>query len=336
MYGEPEYLTHPMTSTMTPPTNSRIDPLPTTTGVVAPAIRLIRDIYAEKQTLGQPVISFELFPPKTSKGNDLLFEGTLPALQALNPDFYSVTYGAGGSTRDKTLDIVDRIQREHRTTTMAHLTCISTARDDIERYLQEARNKGIRNILALRGDPPPYSDELERLEGGFDYSYQLVAFIKQKNAFSIGTAGFPESHITCTEGKHVDWRRLKSKIDHGADFVLTQLFFDNDDYFRFRDYLVETLGVTVPVTPGVLPISSTQQIKRFTAICGATLPAELQATLEAFGDDADGVADFGVDYATRQCEALLAGGAPGVHLFTLNKADAATRIINQLGLGVRD
>jgi methylenetetrahydrofolate reductase (NADPH) len=325
-------MTRPMTSAMTSPTNSRLDLRPTTAGVATPAIRLIRDIYAEKQALGQPVVSFEQFPPKTSKGDDSLFERTLPALQALRPDFYSVTYGAGGSTRDKTLAIADRIQREHRTTTMAHLTCISTARDDIERYLLEARDKGVRNILALRGDPPQDGGELARLEGGFEYSYQLVAFIKQQNGFSIGTAGFPESHIACTEGKHVDWQRLKAKIDHGADFVLTQLFFDNDDYFRFRDYLVETLGVTVPVTPGVLPISGTQQIKRFTTICGATLPAGLQATLERFGDDGDGVADFGADYAARQCEALLAGGAPGVHLYTLNKADAATRIIDHLGL----
>ena len=150
--------------------------------------------------------------------------------------------------------------------------------------------------------------------------------------FSIGTAGFPESHVACTEGKHVDWQRLKAKIDRGADVVLTQLFFDNDDYFRFRDYLVETLGVSVPITPGVLPILNTEQIKRFTRICGSTLPAPLLAKLEAFGDDAQAVTEFGVEFATRQCEALLAGGAPGLHLYSLNKAHAATRIIENLGL----
>ena len=317
---------------MTSTTNSRIDQLPVTAGVAPTSIRLIRNIYADKQAMGLPVISVEFFPPKTPKGDETLFERTLPALQAVAPDFYSVTYGAGGSTRDKTLAVVDRIQREHRTTTMAHLTCISTSRADIEHYLLEARAKGIRNILALRGDLPQDSGDLAQVECGFEYSYQLVAFIKQMGGFSIGTAGFPESHVACTDGKQVDWQRLKAKIDHGADVVLTQLFFDNDDYFTFRDYLVETLGVRVPITPGILPILNTEQIKRFTEICGSTLPAPLLAKLEAFGDDAEAVTEFGIEFATRQCEALLAGGAPGLHLYSLNKAHAATRIIDNLGL----
>ena len=317
---------------MTSTTNSQIDQLPVTAGVAPTSIRLIRDIYADKQAMGLPVISVEFFPPKTPKGDETLFERTLPALQAVAPDFYSVTYGAGGSTRDKTLAVVDRIQREHRTTTMAHLTCISTSRADIEHYLLEARAKGIRNILALRGDLPQDSGDLAQVECGFEYSYQLVAFIKQMGGFSIGTAGFPESHVACTDGKQVDWQRLKAKIDHGADVVLTQLFFDNDDYFTFRDYLVETLGVRVPITPGILPILNTEQIKRFTEICGSTLPAPLLAKLEAFGADAEAVTEFGIEFATRQCEALLAGGAPGLHLYSLNKAHAAMRIIDNLGL----
>ncbi|MDP6580763.1 MAG: methylenetetrahydrofolate reductase [NAD(P)H] [Vicinamibacterales bacterium] len=316
---------------MTPTTRSRLD-RPATAGTGPAPIRFIRDIYAEKLASGRPVISVEFFPPKTPKGDETLFDRTLPALQAASPDFYSVTYGAGGSTRDKTLAVADRIQREHRTTTMAHLTCVSTSKADIERYLQEARDTGIRNILALRGDPPQDGGELARLEGGFEYSYQLVRCIKAMGDFSIGTAGFPESHIACKDGKQVDWQRLKAKIDQGADFVLTQLFFDNDDYFTFRDYLVETLGVSVPITPGVLPILNTQQIERFTEVCGATLPTDLRAKLEAYGDDADAVADFGVEFATRQCEALLAGGAPGLHLYSLNKAHAATQIIQNLGL----
>jgi methylenetetrahydrofolate reductase (NADPH) len=321
-------VTHRMTAT----TRSGLGRDPATTGMAPAPIRLIRDIYADKQASHKPVISVEFFPPKTPEGETALFDRTLPALQAVAPDFYSVTYGAGGSTRDKTLEIVDRVQGEHHTTTMAHLTCISTSRADIERYLLAARNKGIRNILALRGDPPQDGGELARLEGGFEYSYQLVAFIKEMGDFSIGTAGFPESHITCKEGKLVDWQRLKAKIDRGADFVLTQLFFDNDDYFTFRDYLVDTLGVTVPITPGVLPILNTAQIKRFTGICGATLPADLRAKLDAFGDDTDAVAEFGVEFATRQCEALLAGGAPGLHFYSLNKPQAASRIIEDLGL----
>ena len=313
-------------------TNSRIDRLPATAGVATGSIRLIRDIYADSQALGRPVISVEFFPPKTPKGDTTLFERTLPALQAVAPDFYSVTYGAGGSTRDKTLAVVDRIQRELGTTTMAHLTCIGTSRADIDRYLLEARDKGIRNILALRGDPPQDGGEPARTENGFEYCYQLVACIKRTGGFSIGTAGFPESHMACTEGKHVDWQRLKAKIDEGADFVLTQLFFDNDDYFTFRDYLVKTLGVRVPITPGVLPILNANQIKRFTQLCGSTLPAGLLAQLDAFGDDAEAVTEFCVEFATTQCEALLAGGAPGLHLYSLNQAHAATRIITNLGL----
>ena len=315
---------------MTSTTNARLNQTPAAAGVATPAIHLIRDIYAERRAQERPALSFEFFPPKTPKGDVALFERTLPALQTLRPDFYSVTYGAGGSTRDKTLAIVDRIQREHGATTMAHLTCIGTSRADIERYLLDARGMGIRNILALRGDLPRDGGVLARGECDFEYSYQLVAFINHMGGFSIGTAGFPESHVACTDGKHVDWQRLKMKIDHGADVVLTQLFFDNDDYFTFRDYLVETLGVSVPITPGVLPIVNSEQIIRFTQICGATLPSSLQAKLEAFGGDAEAVAEFGVEYATRQCEALLAGGAPGLHLYSLNKPHAVTRIIQNL------
>ena len=317
---------------MTSATEQRSERASASAGAVLPDARLVRDIYAEERRAGRPVVSIELFPPRTPEGQVTLFERTLPAMQALRPHFYSVTYGAGGSTRDRTLDIADRIQREHGATAMAHLTCISTPRPEIERYLREARERGIRNILALRGDPPQNADELAELDSGFEYSHQLVTFIRQLGGFSIGTAGFPESHVACTEGKHVDWRRLKAKIDAGADFVLTQLFFDNDDYFTFRDYLVDALGVRVPLTPGVLPILSTRQIKRFTAICGARLPAPLLEKLEGFGDDAEAVADFGVEFATRQCEALLAGGAPGLHVYSLNRARAVTSIVDNLGL----
>jgi methylenetetrahydrofolate reductase (NADPH) len=321
-------MTRPMPST----TDSPRDRLSATAGVAGPAIRLVRDIYAQGRATERPVLSIELFPPKTNEAETTLLDQTVPALQALEPDFYSVTYGAGGSTRGRTLEIADQIQQRHRTTAMAHLTCISTPRPAIERYLEDARTRGIRNILALRGDPPQDGGELARLESGFEYSYQLVRFIKEMGGFSIGTAGFPESHVACTEGKQVDWQRLKAKIDQGADVVLTQLFFDNDDYFMFRDYLVDELGVEVPITPGVLPILSTAQIKRFTAICGATLPATLLARLEALGDDAAAVTDFGIEFATRQCEALLAGGAPGLHLYSLNRAHAPTRIVKNLGL----
>ena len=299
----------------------------------APAAgRLIREIYAQKRAAGRPVVSIEFFPPKTPQGEESLFERALPRLIAARPDFCSVTYGAGGSTHDKTLEVVDRIQRHHQVTGMAHLTCISSTREEIRGFLQDASTLGIRNILALRGDPPTGATDVGKLDNGFDYSYQLIDFIRTQGEFSIGTAGFPESHMACDEGKHVDWQRLKNKIDHGADFVLTQLFFDNTDYFEFLDYMVDTLGVTVPITPGILPIISTEQVKRFTALCGAGLPQHLAAQLDALDDDADAVVQFGIDFATRQCEELLRGGAPGLHLYSLNKSRSSLQILRNLGL----
>ena len=295
-------------------------------------IRPIREIYADKQTVGRPVVSIELFPPKTPEGETSLFERALPKLASTRPDFVSVTYGAGGSTHDHTLAVVDHVQRVHGITGMAHLTCISSTRDQITQYLSDAKRLGIRNVLALRGDPPRDDSDFVKPDNGFDYSYQLIDFIKTQGDFSIGTAGFPESHTACTDGKHVDWQRVKDKIDHGADFVLTQLFFDNAHYFELRDYLVGTLGVTAPITPGILPILSTEQIKRFTTLCGATLPERLVTRLDALGDDAEAVRAFGVEFATRQCEELLRGGAPGLHLYSLNRSPACLQILDNLGL----
>ena len=198
---------------------------------------LIRDIFAATHAAGRPVVSFEFFPTKTPEGERTLLEKTIPALGALKPDFCSVTYGAGGSTREKTLAIVDRIQREQHLTAMAHMTCVNATREETAAVLAQARSLGIQNILALRGDPPGGTGEFRKTEGGFEYSYQLVRFIKESGDFSIGVAGFPEGHIACTDGKHADWDHLKHKIEQGADFVITQLFFNNTDYFEFRDFL---------------------------------------------------------------------------------------------------
>lgn len=295
-------------------------------------MQFIRDIYGAKQASNRPVISFEFFPPKTDEGDRSLFEKTIPALKQLHPDFFSVTYGAGGSTRDKTLMIVDRIQREHGLTGMAHLTCVGSTREQIGAVLTQAKSLGIKNILALRGDPPGGVGEFTRTEGGFEYSYQLVQFIRQVGGFNIGTAGFPEGHVACKEGKYVDWQRLKAKIDCGADFVLTQLFFDNADFFLFREYLTKKLGVNVPISSGVLPILGTAQIKRFTALCGARLPAPLLTRLEQFGDNEEAVTEFGIEYASRQCEELIREGVSGLHIYTLNKARSTGQILKNLGL----
>ncbi|HUD48202.1 MAG TPA: methylenetetrahydrofolate reductase [NAD(P)H] [Candidatus Baltobacteraceae bacterium] len=297
-------------------------------------MQLIRDIHARKAALSQPVISFEFFPPKTDEGDRTLLEKTLPALKELRPDYCSVTYGAGGGTREKTLGIVDRIQRVHGLTAMSHLTCVNATADQLRDVLLEARNLGIHNILALRGDPPGGDGQFTKTEGGFEYSHQLVSFIKEMGGFCIGTAGFPEGHIACKEGREVDWDRLKAKIDCGADFVLTQLFFNNQDFFRFREHLAKK-GVGVPICPGIIPILSASQIKRFTALCGAQLPWHLVESLEQYADDDEACVQFGIEYATRQCEELLRAGVPGLHFYTLNKARSTSQVVRNLRLDKR-
>jgi methylenetetrahydrofolate reductase (NADPH) len=295
-------------------------------------MQFVRDIYAAARTDGQPVISFEFFPPKTEDGDRNLLEKTIPALRQLKPHFCSVTYGAGGSTHDKTLMIVDRIQREHNLTALLHLTCVGATREQIAEVLERAKKIGIRNILALRGDPPAGTTEFQQTPGGFEYSYQLVRFIREMGDFSIGVAGFPEGHIACKEGKFVDWQHLKLKIDSGADFVITQLFFDNAEFFLFREFMTKKLGTTVPIVPGILPILGTSQIKRFTALCGARVPEPLLARLEELADNDAAAADYGIEYATRQCEELLREGVPGLHLYTLNKVRSTAQIMTNLGL----
>jgi methylenetetrahydrofolate reductase (NADPH) len=294
-------------------------------------MQLVRDIYAAKRAADKPVISFEFFPPKTEEGDKALLEKTLPALLRTKPDFCSVTYGAGGTTRDKTLMIVDRIQKQHGLTAVAHLTCVNHTREQVRELLAQIRALGVKNILALRGDPPG-GGEFKMTPGGFEYSNQLVDFIREQAGFSIGVAGFPEGHIACKQGKQVDWGHLKKKIESGADYVLTQLFFDNADFYEFRDHLTKKLGVKIPLVPGIISILSATQIKRFTAMCGARIPASLSVQLDKIGDDDAAAAEFGIEYATKQCEDLLRNGAPGIHFYTLNKAASTTRVLKNLGL----
>jgi len=295
-------------------------------------MQFIRDIHTARKAEGRPVISFEFFPPRSPDGDRALLEKTIPELMKLQPDYCSVTYGAGGSTRDKTLMIVDRIQREHGLTAMSHLTCVGSTREQIGEVLAQARALGIKNILALRGDPPGGVGEFQATPGGFEFSSQLVEFIRSQGGFSIGVAGFPEGHIACREGKLVDWRRLKAKIDAGADFVITQLFFDNADFLAFRDHLCGPLGVNVPICPGVLPILSASQIKKFTTLCGARIPEPLLKRLETLENNDDAAREFGVEFATEQCASLLRAGVPGIHFYTLNKAHSTTRVLANLGL----
>jgi len=295
-------------------------------------IRSIHEIHEDDVRNGRPSFSIEFFPPKTDEGDRKLFADVLPAFDGFPVGYCSVTYGAGGSTRDRTLDIVERIQRDHDLTALMHLTCVNATREDIGRVVDEAGRRGIRNLLALRGDPPGGGPFI-KTEGGFEFSSELVAYLHQRGGFCIGTAGFPEGHIAQTAGRLVDWEHLAEKVRAGADFVVTQLFFDNADYFTFRDHLTRKLGVEVPLIPGLLPVVARNQTKKFVELCGARLPASFLARLEELGDDDTAVTEFGIEFCTRQIEELLREGAPGVHFYTLNRSLSTCRILSNLGYG---
>lgn len=295
-------------------------------------MEFILDIHARRIREGRPCLSFEFFPPKTEEGERNLLEKTVPALLQIRPDYCSVTYGAGGSTRDKTLGIVERIQNQHRLVAMAHLTCVNSTRDQLQAVLEDAKGRGIRNILALRGDPPAGSAEWQKVDGGFEYSWELVRFIREMGGFCIGVAGFPEGHIACKEGREVDWERLKHKVDQGADFVITQLFFDNADFFAFQDHLRNRLGSHVTLVPGILPVLSGSQLQKFTALCGARIPAPMLARLQEIGADDEAAIAFGIEYAAQQCRELLDRGVNNLHFYCLNKSRSTVEVVQRLGL----
>jgi methylenetetrahydrofolate reductase (NADPH) len=273
------------------------------------------------------VFSFEFFPPKTDEGVQNLFT-TIAELAPLNPTFISVTYGAGGSTRALTVDLVARIKHELGIETMAHLTCVGHSADELASILDELTARGIENVLPLRGDPPRGETAFVPAPGGFAYAQELVRFIRPRYEFCLGGACYPESHLECRDGEE-DLRHLKEKADSGVDFLVTQLFFDADLYFRFVER-ARAIGITQPIVPGIMPVTNVAQIERFTAMCGATIPAPLQHRLDAVREDEERVVQTGVDWATAQCEALLAGGAPGIHFYTLNRSLATRQIFANL------
>lgn len=296
-------------------------------------IRAIHDIHVENAAAGVPSFSVEFFPPKTEEGERRLFTEVIPALVSLPVGYCSVTYGAGGSTRESTLRVVERIQREHGLTTLMHLTCVNATREEVAGVVDEAARRGVRNILALRGDPPGGTGEFVPTPGGFEYSSQLVAFLRGRGGFSIGTAGFPEGHVAQKLGRRADWAFLAEKVRAGADFVVTQLFFDNADYYAFRDHMAREHGVTAPIIPGLLPVLSGKQTRKFVELCGARLPDAFLARLDRLGDDDAAVTELGIEHATQQVEDLLRHGAPGVHFYTLNRAHSTRRILANLGYG---
>lgn len=284
----------------------------------------LRDIYSSAEG---PVFSFEFFPPKTPKGEEnLLAEAAI--LKGLNPSFFSMTYGAGGSTRDKTIDLGERIRTATGIETVCHVTCVGQSRDEVRGVLSEISGRGMKNIMALRGDPPRGQTDWRPHPEGFRYASELMDAAREIADFSIAVAGFPEKHPDSPD-RESDLKYLKLKIDHGADAVVTQFFFDNDDFFRWRDDLVAA-GVNIPLVPGVIPILSAAQISRFAELSGARIPGNLQKLLEAAGGDEAAAARAGADYAAAQIRGLLDGGAPGVHIYCLNKSASSVGIFRQL------
>jgi methylenetetrahydrofolate reductase (NADPH) len=279
----------------------------------------------------EPTISFEFFPPKTDEAEHSLFDETVPVLKTLGPSFISVTYGAGGGTRDRTLRMVNRIRTEFGIESMAHLTCVGSTRAMLASVLDEAHSLGIENILALRGDPPKGQTEFKPVEGGFSFGVDLVRFVKNRNSFAVGAACYPEGHVECAD-KMLDWDRSAAKVEAGAEFLITQLFYNADDFLAFEDYLKNKRGIKVPIVPGVLPFLSTEQIKRFTRLCGARLSDELNHKLEAFAGDDEAVRKLGVEVCTGICRRLLDHGVPGIHLYCLNRHASCMEILNNLGL----
>ncbi len=276
-----------------------------------------------------PVFSFEFFPPKTEAGQRNL-ETALAELRKLEPAFVSVTYGAGGSTRERTIEIVSRIKADHGLEAMAHFTCVGATVSELRATLDQMAEVGIENVLALRGDPPAGHEEWVKTEGGLEYSNELVELIRGSYPFAIGAACFPETHIHA-ESQEADLGHLAEKVAAGADFLITQLFFDNEVYFDFVKR-ARKAGIEVPIIPGVMPITHVGQVQRMAAMCGASIPEGLRAELHARGEDAEAVLDFGVAYATLQCAELLAGGAPGIHFYTLNRSPATRAILSALKL----
>jgi methylenetetrahydrofolate reductase (NADPH) len=278
----------------------------------------------------EPTISFEFFPPKNDEAEEALFRETVPGLQRLRPAFISVTYGAGGGTRERSFRIVDRLRKHYGIEAMAHLTCVGSTRADSAAILDEAEALGIENILALRGDPPRGESTFRPTPGGFRYAVDLVRFVKERGCFSIGAAGYPEGHIECPD-KFLDWDRSAQKIEAGAEFILTQLFYDAEDFFAYEDYLRHKRHVEVPIVPGILPFLGAEQIKRFTRLCGSKLPEKVLRRMEALGDD-ESVRQLGVEVCTDLCRRLLDHGVPGIHFYCLNRVPSCTEVLQNLGL----
>jgi methylenetetrahydrofolate reductase (NADPH) len=277
---------------------------------------------------GKLGLSFELFPPKTEAGEAALFRH-LDELIAFRPSFVTCTYGAAGSTRRMTLDIVAEVRRRYGCSVASHLTCVGATVAELRAYLVDARARQVENIVALRGDPPKGDDSFQAVSGGLRYANELVALIRAEfPQFGIAVAGYPETHQEAPSPE-ADLENLKRKVDAGGEAVITQLFYDNADLFRFRDRCGRA-GIGVPIVPGILPITNLAQIQRITSLCKARLPGKLVAALERSGGGEAEQFEVGVEFATRQVQELLDGGVPGVHFYVLNKSPAAVRVLQSV------
>lgn len=279
----------------------------------------------------EPTVSFEFFPPKSREAEETLYRDVVPGLKQLGASFISVTYGAGGGTRDSTFRIVHTIRNEHGIEAMAHFTCVGATRESVSREMEQAKKLGFENFLALRGDPPRGQLDYKASPDGFNYAVDLIRYIKQNDSFCIGAACYPEGHVECGM-KHTDWDRTADKVEAGAEFLITQLFYDVSDFLDMQDYLRHKRGVKVPIVPGILPFLSTEQIKRFTTLCGSKLPGPMRRRLEELSGNDEAVRQYGVEICTDMCRKLLNHGVAGIHFYCLNRLPSVTEIVKNLGM----
>lgn len=276
-------------------------------------------------TAGKFGLSFELFPPKTAPGEEELFRH-LEELASFEPSYITCTYGAGGSTRQKTLEIVERVRRRFGCPVASHLTCVGSTADELRSYLRDARERGVDHIVALRGDPPKGETQFQAVAGGLRYASELVTLVRGEfPEFGIAVAGYPETHVEALSPE-ADLENLKRKLDAGGDIVITQLFYFNEDFFRFRDRC-DRLGIKAPIVPGILPVTNLAQIRRITSLCGAKLPSQFIADLEARDEQPEAQFEVGVEFATRQTQELIDASVRGIHFYVLNKSPATARVL---------
>lgn len=288
----------------------------------------IRDLYHGPK----PTISFEFFPPKDDAAIEKLFAETVPGLKALHPAFISVTYGAGGGTRSTTTRIVQRLRDVCGIESMPHLTCVGSTQAMLGDFLSEILKLGFENVLALRGDPPKDQPTFQPTAGGFGNATDLIRFIRSQSTIGIGAACYPEGHVE-SRFKHLDWDYAAQKVEAGAEFLITQLFYDWSDFLDMEDYLRNKKGVKVPIVPGILPFLNAAQIKRFTSLCGSKLPGPILRKIEKFAHDDESVRQLGVEVCTEICAKLM-GGAAGFHFYCLNRVASSAEVLRNLGLAV--